>query len=52
MHIKMPKPTKAELIMMLLNQWDSAHGADKDFRFYLVEVAEIVQQIRKNSKLE
>ena len=38
--------------MMLLNQWDPAHGADKDFRFYQVEAEEIAQQIRKNSKLE
>ena len=52
MYVKMPKPTKAELIMMLLNQWDPAHGADKDFRFYQVEAEEIAQQIRKNSKQE
>ena len=52
MRIKMPKPTKAELIMMLLNQWDPAHGADKDFRFYQVDAEEIAQQIRKNSKPE
>ena len=52
MHLKMPKPTKAELIMMLLNQWDPAHGADKDFRFYQVEAEEIAQKIRKNSKQE
>jgi len=48
----MPKPTKSELIMMLLNQWNSAHGADKDFRFYQVEAEEIAQQIKKNSKPE
>ena len=52
MHLKMPKPTKSELIMMLLNQWDPAHGADKDFRFYQVEAEEIAQQIRKNSRPE
>ena len=52
MHIKMPKPTKSEYIMMFLNQWDPAHGADKDFRFYQVEAEEIAQQIRKNSKPE
>lgn len=52
MHVKMPKPTKSELIMMLLNQWDPAHGTDKDFRFYQVEAEEIAQQIKKNSKPE
>ncbi len=52
MYLKMPKLAKSELIMMLLNQWDPAHGADKDFRFYQVEAEEIAQQIRKNSKLE
>lgn len=52
MYLKMPKPTKAEIIMMLLNQWDPVHGADKDFRFYQVEAEEIAQQIRKNSKPE
>ena len=52
MYIRMPKLTKAELIMMLLNQWDPAHKADKDFRFYQVEAEEIAQQIRKNSKPE
>ena len=52
MYLKMPKPTKAERIMMLLNQWDPAHGADKDFRFYQVEAEEIAQQIRKNSRPE
>jgi len=52
MHVKMPKPTKSELIMMLLNQWDPAHGTDKDFRFYQVEAEEIARQIKKNSKPE
>ena len=52
MHLKMAKPTKAELVMIFLNQWDPAHGADKDFRFYQVEAEEIAQQIRKNSKPE
>lgn len=47
----MPKPSKAEKIMMLLNQWDPAHGADKDFRFYNVEAEEIAHNIRKNSPL-
>lgn len=38
---------------MLLNQWDAtAHGAVKNFRFYHVEVEEIAQQTRKNSKLK
>ena len=52
MYLRIPKPIKAELVMTLLNQWDSAHGADKDFRFYQVEAEEIAQQIRKNSKPE
>ena len=52
MHLKMAKPTKAELVMIFLNQWDPGHGADKDFRFYQVETEEIAQQIRKNSKPE
>lgn len=50
MHLRMPKPTKTELVMMFLNQWDPAHGVDKDFRFYQVEAEEIAQKIRKNSK--
>ncbi len=41
MYLKMPKPTKPVLIMMLLNQWNPAHGADKDYRFYQVEAEEI-----------
>ena len=52
MYFKMPRSTKPELIMMLLNQWDPTHGADKDFRFCQVEAEEIAQQIRKNSKQE
>ena len=52
MYLRIPKPIKAELVMTLLNQWDPAHGADKDFRFYQVEAEEIAQQIRKNSKPE
>ena len=52
MKMRMPKLTKAEKIMALLNQWDPMHGADKDFRFYQVEAEEIAQKIRKNSKLE
>ena len=36
----------------LLNQWDTACGADKDFRFYQVEAEEIAQKTRKNSTLE
>lgn len=52
MYLKMPKPTKPVLIMMLLNQWDTAHGADKDYRFYQAEAEEIAQQIRKNSRPE
>ena len=41
-----------DYLALTLNQWDPAHGADKDFRFYQVEAEEIAQQIRKNSKLE
>ena len=52
MKIRMLKPTKAEMVMMLLNQWDPAHRADKDFRFYQVEAEEIAQKIRKNSSLK
>ena len=52
MKMRMPKLTKAETVMMLLNQWDPAHGADKDFRFYQVEAEEIAQKIRKNSSLK
>jgi len=52
MILKMAEPGKAELIMMFLNQWDTACGADKDFRFYQVEAEEIVQKTRKNSTLE
>ncbi len=52
MHLKMAKPTKTELVMVFLNQWNPAHGADKDFRYYQVEAEEIAQQIRKNSKPE
>jgi hypothetical protein len=52
MYLKMPKQTKPVLIMMLLNQWDPAHGVDKDFRFYQVEAEELAQQIKKNSKPE
>lgn len=52
MKVKMPKLTKAEKVMMFLNQWDPAHGADKDYRFYQVEAEEIAQKIRKNSSLK
>ena len=52
MHLKMAKPTKVELVRIFLNQWDPAHGADKDYRFYQVEAEEIAQQIKKNSKPE
>ena len=52
MKIRMLKPTKAEMVMMLLDQWDPAHGADKDFRFYQVEAEEIAQKIWKNSSLK
>ena len=38
--MRMPKPGKAEIIMMFLNQWDPAHGAHKDYRFYRVEAEE------------
>ncbi len=48
----MPKPSKAEIVMMLLNQWDPLHGAEKDYRFYRVEAEEISQKIRKNSSLK
>lgn len=39
MKMRMPKLTKAEKIMALLNQWDPMHGADRDFRFYQVEAS-------------
>ncbi len=53
MKIRMPKPSKAEIVMMFLNQWDPIHGgADKDYRFYRVEAEEIAQKIRKNSSLK
>ena len=52
MIMRMPKPGKAEIIMMFLNQWDPAHGAHKDYRFYRVEAEEIAQKIRKNSRQE
>lgn len=52
MKMRMPKFTKAEKIMALLNQWDPAHGANIDFRFYQVEAEEIAQKIRKNSSLK
>ena len=52
MILKMAEPGKAELIMMFLNQWDTACGADKDFRIYQVEAEEIAQKTRKNSTLE
>lgn len=50
--IKTKEKYEAELIMMFLNQWDTACGADKDFRFYQVEAEEIAQKTRKNSTLE
>lgn len=37
---------------MFLNQWDPAHGADKDYKFYQVDAEEIAQQIRQSSTLE
>lgn len=52
MHIRMPKPTKAEFIMMFLNQWDPVRGADKDYKVYQADAEEIAQQIRKNSTPE
>lgn len=52
MIMRMPKPGKAEIIMMFLNQWDPAHGAHKDYRFHRVEAEEIAQKIRKNSRQE
>lgn len=52
MYLRMSKLTKAELVMMLLNQWNPVPGADKDLRFYQVEAEEIAQQIGKNSKPE
>ena len=52
MMITSAEPGKAELIMMFLNQWDTACGADKGFRFYQVEAEEIAQKTRKNSTLE
>lgn len=53
MIIKMPKPTKAEIIRTFLNQWDPLNYVDKaGFMFYNYEAEEIAQRIRKNSKLE
>lgn len=52
MKMRMLKLSKAETVMALLNQWDPAHGTDKDFRFYQVESEEIAQKIRKNSDLK
>ena len=52
MILKVAEPGKAELIMMFLNRWEPAYGADTDFRFYQVETVEIVQKIQKNSRLE
>lgn len=53
MIIKMPKPTKAEIIRTFLNQWDPLNYVDKaGFMFYNYEAEKIAQRIRKNSKLE
>ena len=52
MHIRMPKPTKAEFIMMFLNQWDPARGADKDYKFYQADAEEIAQQIEANIPID
>ena len=51
MILKMAEPGKAELIMMFLNQWDTACGADKDFRFYQVEAEEIAQKPERTAHL-
>ena len=53
MIIKMPNPTKAEIIRTFLNQWDPLNYFDKaGFMFYNYEAEEIAQRIRKNSTLE
>lgn len=52
MKMRIPKLSKVEIVMALLNQWDPAHGANKDFRFYQVEAEEIAQKIRKDSTLK
>ena len=53
MIIKMPNPTKAEIIRTFLNQWDPLNYVDKaGFMFYNYEAEEIAQRIRKNSTLE
>lgn len=52
MYLRIPKPTKAELIMMFLSHWNPEQGADKDFHFYQVKAEKIAQKIHKNSKPE
>ena len=52
MIIKMPKATKAELIRVILDQWDPAHKRETaGFMFYNYEADEIAQRVRKNSTL-
>lgn len=53
MIIKVPKPTKTEIIRTFLNQWDPLNYVDKaGFMFYDYEAEDIAQRIRKNSKIE
>lgn len=48
MIIKMPKPTKAEMIRTFFNQWDTLDCMDKeDFMYYNYEAEDLAQQIRK-----
>lgn len=51
MVIKMPKPTKAEIILSLFNQWDPLDYVDKaGFMFYNYEAEDLAQRIRKNTR--
>ena len=54
MKIKLPKPTKADIILGLLNYWDPAgiHKVSGDWRAYRYEAETIAQRVRKNSKVE
>ncbi|MBR4474943.1 MAG: hypothetical protein IKS55_15075 [Oscillospiraceae bacterium] len=53
MVIKMPKPTKADLIRGLLSYWDPLAFEDKAGpMFYNYEAEILAQSIRKNSKPE
>lgn len=53
MIIKMPKPTKAEMIRTFFNQWDPLDFVkEAGYMFYNYEAEDLAQQIRKNSKPE